>query len=305
MAARPDSAARRRTTSAARIALQIDSFFDPASNTYSYLLVDPASQQAAVIDPVLDFDPASGAIAHDTADRLVATIRQRGLQLAWILETHIHADHLSAAAYLHGQLGGKMGIGCGVAQVQQTFGQRFNAEAEFARDGSQWDVLFDDGEELTLGGQPFTVLATPGHTPACVTYVFDGCAFVGDTIFMPDLGTARCDFPGGDARTLYRSIQKILALPDNTRLYLCHDYGADGRAECCNVTTVAAERQANTFVRAGTCEASFVAAREKRDSGLRVPALLYPAVQFNMRGGAFPPAEDNGERYFKIPLSFG
>ncbi|MEM7221245.1 MAG: MBL fold metallo-hydrolase [Pseudomonadota bacterium] len=285
--------------------LKVDSFFDPTSNTYSYLVADAATGEAAIIDPVLDFDPAAGSIGHEPAERLIDCVRARDLRVAWILETHIHADHLSAAAYLRERLGGRLGIGRGVAQVQQTFGQCFNAESSFARDGSQWDALFADGEQVALGEQRFHIMETPGHTPACVTYVFDGCAFVGDTIFMPDLGTARCDFPGGDARTLYRSIQRILALPDATRLYLCHDYGASGRRECCNVTSVAHERAANTFVRTGTCEESFVAAREQRDRGLRVPALLYPAVQFNMRAGAYPPPEDNGESYFKIPLSIG
>jgi glyoxylase-like metal-dependent hydrolase (beta-lactamase superfamily II) len=280
----------------------IQHFFDPATHSFSYVVWDPATLRAAVIDPVLDYDAAAGRTRHDGADVLVAFVRGQSLQVDWIIETHVHADHLSAAPYVQAQLGGRIGIGERVCDVQSAFGDLFHAGAGFARDGSQFDHLFADGETWRLGDIDAQVLHTPGHTPACVTQVIGDAAFVGDTLFMPDYGTARCDFPGGDARTLYRSIQRIFALPPTTRVFLCHDYLAPGREAFANQTTVAAQRRDNIHVRDGIDEDSFVRMREARDATLSVPALLLPAVQVNMRAGHPPPPETNGVSYLKIPL---
>jgi glyoxylase-like metal-dependent hydrolase (beta-lactamase superfamily II) len=279
----------------------IKAYFDPATFTYSYIVVDPSSKQAAIIDPVLDFDPASGKITTTSADHLVEHVAREGLQVDYILETHVHADHLTAAQYLQRKVGGKVGIGSAVTRVQETFGPLFNAGDGFAMDGSQFDVLFDDGATFKVGAIEFSVLHTPGHTPACVTYVIDGAAFVGDTIFMPDYGTARTDFPGGDAATLFDSLQRILSLPADTRLFMCHDYLPTGRDEYSHETTVAAEKAANVHL-ANRTKAQFVHDREAKDKTLAAPRLLLPSIQVNMRAGDLPPAESNEVRYAKIPL---
>jgi glyoxylase-like metal-dependent hydrolase (beta-lactamase superfamily II) len=281
----------------------IQVFFDPSSCTYSYVLRDPASAACAIIDPVLDYDAAAGRIGYASAQQIIDYVRAEQLQVQWLLETHVHADHLSAAAYLQGQLGGRMGIGAQIGVVQSRFAKLFNAEAEFAVDGRQFDQLFADGDSFKIGGLAVQVLHTPGHTPACLTYVVGDAAFIGDTLFMPDYGTARCDFPGGDARALYRSIQRLFALPDTTRLYMCHDYQAPGRTEHQYLSSVAEQRGQNVHVHGGIDEDSFVAMRNARDAGLSMPALMLPSVQVNMRAGHMPPAEDNGVRYLKIPLN--
>lgn len=281
---------------------QVEAFFDPATCTYSYVVSDPQSRRCAIIDPVLDYEPASGRTSHANADRLIAYVREQGLTLDWLLETHVHADHLSAAAYLKQALGGRLAIGAQITQIQATFGKLFNAGKQFATDGRQFDQLFADGARFSLGNIPARALHTPGHTPACLTYVIGDAAFVGDTLFMPDYGTARCDFPGGDARTLYRSIHKIFALADSTRLFMCHDYQTPERTEHLYQSTVAEQRAHNLHIHAGIDEDSFVAMRNARDANLSMPVLILPAVQVNMRGGELPPAEDNGVRYLKIPL---
>lgn len=280
----------------------VKAFFDEATNTFSYAVWDPATQKAAVIDSVLDYDPVSGRTRHDSADALIDFVRAQGLTVEWIIDTHVHADHLSAAPYVRSRLGGRLAIGEHIRDVQETFGRIFNAGSEFQRDGSQFDHLFKDGEHYRLGSIEAVALYTPGHTPACMTHVIGDAAFVGDTLFMPDFGTARCDFPGGDARTLYRSIQRIFALPDDTRVFLCHDYKAPGRDGFAHETSVGAERRENIHVREGTAEEEFVRMRSARDATLAMPRLLLPSVQVNMRGGKFPPAEDNGVAYLKIPL---
>lgn len=281
---------------------QVHAFFDEATYTVSYVVVDPATRACAIVDSVLDYDPASGRTKTASADSVIAFIRQQGLKLDWILETHVHADHLSAAPYIKQQLGGRIGIGFNITVVQNVFGKVFNAGTEFARDGSQFDHLFRDGETFRIGNIQARALHTPGHTPACMTYVIGDAAFVGDTLFMPDYGTARCDFPGGDARELYRSICKIFALPAETRLFMCHDYKAPGRDDYRWETTVAAERACNIHIHDGVDEDSFVAMRRKRDAALDMPRLILPSVQVNMRAGKLPPAESNGTRYLKIPL---
>lgn len=281
----------------------VASFFDEATNTVSHIATDPESGRAAIIDSVLDFDPASGRTDTASADRLIAHVKENGLSVEWVLETHIHADHLSAAPYLLEKLGGRLAVGAAIAQVQHTFGDLFNAEPGFARDGSQFHHLFQDDEEFRLGGIPARAIHTPGHTPACMTYVIGDAAFVGDTLFMPDYGTARCDFPGGDARQLYRSIQKIFALPPETRLFLCHDYKAPGRDEYRWETTVAEQRASNIHVHDGAPEDDFVAMRTARDATLSMPRLILPSVQVNMRAGDLPPPEENGVRYLKLPLN--
>ncbi len=282
---------------------QVKSFFDTATFTYSYIVQDPGSHSVAVIDSVLDYDAASGKTFTHSADKLIAWIRDNSLQLDWILDTHIHADHLSAAQYLKSRLGGKTAIGAHVGLVQSEFAKIFNAEREFETNGAQFDTLFADGASFDIGGLHAQVLHTPGHTPACLSYVFDGFAFIGDTLFMPDYGTARTDFPGGDAATLYLSIQKILSLPEDTVLFMCHDYGTNTRKEFCNATTVKEEKTGNIHLGTDISASDFVKFRIKRDGELNAPALLYPSVQFNMRAGNFPPAESNGGRYFKIPVS--
>lgn len=281
---------------------QVHAFFDEPTNTVSYVLADPATKTCAVIDSVLDYDPAAGRTRTASADSIVAFIRQQGLTLDWILETHVHADHLSAAPYIKQQLGGRIGIGFNITIVQDVFGKVFNAGTEFARDGSQFDHLFRDGETFRVGNIQARALHTPGHTPACMTYVIGDAAFVGDTLFMPDYGTARCDFPGGDARELYRSIRKIFALPQETRLFMCHDYKAPGRDDYRWETTIAEERARNVHAHDGVDEDSFVAMRRKRDATLDMPRLILPSVQVNMRAGKLPPPESNGTRYLKIPL---
>lgn len=286
--------------------MQTEAFFDTGTSTFSYLVLDTASKRCAIIDSVLDYDPKSGRTRTTQADRLIARVRELGATVDWIIETHAHADHLSAAAYLKAKLGGRTGIGEHITEVQKIFGSIFNAGATFATDGRQFDQLFADGDTFSTGKLTFTVMHTPGHTPACLSYlVSDGqetIAFVGDTLFMPDTGSARCDFPGGDARTLYRSIRRLLELPASTRLYLCHDYPPNGRATTCT-TTVGEQHSANIHVRDGIGEDEFVAVRTKRDATLEVPVLLLPAIQVNMRCGAFPEAEDNGVSYLKIPLN--
>jgi len=282
---------------------RVEAFFDPATFTYSYVVSDPTTRQCALIDSVLDYEPASGRIGHASADRLIAHVRTQELEVQWILEPHVHADHLSAAAYLKRQLGGRRGIGERITQIQETFGELFNAGDEFARDGSQFDHLFRDGEDFQVGAVQARALHTPGHTPACLTYLIGDAAFVGDTLFMPDYGTARCDFPGGDARTLYRSIQRLYRLPDETRVFMCHDYKASGRTEFLHQTSMGEERKHNVHAHQGIDEEVFVAMRNARDATLGMPALILPAVQVNMCAGELPPAEDNGIRYLKIPLN--
>ncbi len=281
---------------------QVTAFFDEDTFTVSYVVADPASKVCAIVDSVLDFDPASGRTSRKSADEVIAFIRKNGLKLDWILETHVHADHLSAAPYLRKELGGRVGIGFNVTVVQNTFGKVFNVEPEFKRDGSQFDHLFKDGESFKIGGIEAKAIYTPGHTPACMTYMIGDAAFVGDTMFMPDYGTARCDFPGGDARQLYRSIRKIFDLPPQTRLFMCHDYKAPGRDEYRWETTVAEERAKNVHVRDGISEDEFVAMRQKRDATLGMPRLILPSVQVNMRAGDLPPPEANGARYLKLPV---
>ncbi|MBU0563116.1 MAG: MBL fold metallo-hydrolase [Gammaproteobacteria bacterium] len=280
----------------------IEPFFDPATFTYSYVVSDPQTRQCAVIDSVLDYDPASGRTSHATAQRLVDYVCEQDLKVQWLLETHVHADHLSAAPYLRQQLGGQLAIGDRITVVQDTFGKLFNAGTGFATDGRQFDHLFHDGDTFQVGNIQARAIHTPGHTPACMTYVIGDAAFVGDTLFMPDYGTARCDFPGGDARTLYQSIQKLFALPGDTRVFMCHDYKAPGREEFLYETTIAAEREHNVHVHAGISEDQFVAMRTARDATLSMPTLILPSVQINMRGGELPEPESNGTRYLKIPL---
>ena len=284
----------------------VDAFYDPATSTISYLLLDRASGAAAIIDSVLDYDPKSGRTRTASADRLLERIVELEARVEWILETHVHADHLSAAAYLKGKLGAPVAIGDRIATVQQVFGRLFNAGPGFTADGRPFDRLLADGERLSLGSLEIEAWQTPGHTPACLTYVVRGggetLAFVGDTLFMPDYGTARCDFPGGDAATLYRSIQRILSLPEATTLYLCHDYRPGGR-DMAYKTTVGAQRAANVHIHDGVDEAAFVAMRRARDAQLEAPVLLLPSVQVNMRAGELPPPEANGTRYLKIPLN--
>ncbi|WP_339732018.1 MBL fold metallo-hydrolase [uncultured Pseudomonas sp.] len=281
----------------------IQAFFDPATSTYSYVVSDPATSQCAIIDSVLDYDAAAGRTATTSADRLIAYVREQGLSVQWLLETHVHADHLSAAPYLKAALGGRLAIGEQIRVVQNTFGKLFNAGREFAVDGRQFDQLFEDGDAFQIGTLSACALHTPGHTPACMTYLIGDAAFVGDTLFMPDYGTARCDFPGGDARALYRSISRLFALPGSTRLFMCHDYLAPGREQHRYQTTVAEQRVHNVHVHQGVDEEAFVAMRQARDASLGMPALMLPSVQVNMRAGHLPPAEDNGVRYLKVPLN--
>lgn len=281
----------------------ITPFFDAATSTYSYVVQDPGSRACAIVDSVLDFDYAAGRTDVRSADEVIAFVHEHGLTVEWVLETHVHADHLSAAPHVQKALGGRLGIGAQIVAVQAVFGKAFNAGTEFARDGSQFDVLFEEGDTFRIGHLPGRVLHTPGHTPACVTYVIGDTAFVGDTLFMPDYGTARCDFPGGDARTLYRSIHKVLALPAETRLFMCHDYKAPGRDNHEYVTTVAKQRAENVHVGGNVSEDAFVAMRTERDATLGMPRLMIPSVQVNMRAGQMPPADDNGQVYLKVPLN--
>ncbi|BBR51742.1 MULTISPECIES: MBL fold metallo-hydrolase [Pseudomonas] len=286
--------------------LHVEALYDKVTSTISYLVLDRSSGQCALIDSVLDYDPKSGRTSTESADALIARVQALGAQVQWILETHVHADHLSAAAYLKEKLGGHVAIGALITQVQKTFGELFNEAPGFARDGSQFDVLLEDEEIFLIGNLRARALHTPGHTPACMSYVVEDCGemavFVGDTLFMPDYGTARCDFPGADARTLYRSIRRLLAFPDTTQLFMCHDYLPGGR-EMRFVTTVAEQRASNIHIHQGISEDDFVAMREARDATLEMPVLILPSVQVNMRSGQFPEPEGNGVSYLKIPLN--
>ncbi|MBT0958654.1 MBL fold metallo-hydrolase [Alphaproteobacteria bacterium KMM 3653] len=281
----------------------ITAFFDPGTNTISYVLRDPAGTKAAIVDSVLDFDHASGRTDTASADKIVAFVREAGLEVDWILETHVHADHLSAAPYLQQELGGKIGIGDQITVVQDTFGKVFNEGTEFQRDGSQFDRLFRSGDSFHIGQMRGDVLHTPGHTPACMTYVIGDAAFVGDTLFMPDFGTARCDFPGGSAKDLYASIQKILSLPDETRIFVGHDYKAPGREHYAWETTVGAQKAANVHIGGAASEAEFVAMREARDAGLGMPRLIVPSLQINMRAGHMPEPDAQGDVMLKLPIN--
>lgn len=281
---------------------RIQAFFDPATFTVSYLVSDPVSREAAIIDPVLDFDPKSGRTATRSADAMLAAIGAAGLRVRWVLETHAHADHLSAAQYLKAKTGSRVAIGTAITKVQAVFKKIFY-EPEMPADGRQFDVMVKEGDQLRLGTLAFQVMHTPGHTPACVTYRIGDAAFIGDTLFMPDYGTARADFPGGDARELYHSIKRILELPSATRLFLCHDYKPPGRDSFAWETTVAEERAHNIHVHDGVSEDEFVPMREARDRTLEMPALILPAIQVNMRAGNWPAAETNGTVYLKLPVN--
>lgn len=281
---------------------QVKHFFDKATWTLTYVVYDTQGGKAAIIDSVLDYDPKSGRTKTESAERVVAFVREMKLDVEWILETHAHADHMSASQYLRQQLGGRIGIGAHITRVQQTFKQVFNLEPALATDGSQFDRLFGDGDRFEIGGLTGEVMAVPGHTPACIAYRIGDAVFVGDTMFMPDVGTARCDFPGGDARTLYKSMRRLLALPAETRMFLCHDYPPAGR-EVQHQTTVAAQRESNIHVHDGISEEAFVDMRTKRDATLEMPVLILPAIQINIRAGAMPPPESNGISYVKIPLN--
>lgn len=286
--------------------LHIDAFFDANTSTFSYLVYDIENLKAVIIDSVLDFDQKSGRTQTESADRILLRAKQLQLNILWHLETHVHADHLSAGVYLQQHLGGQLVIGANIVQVQQVFGKLFNLGDEFQRDGSQFDGLLIEGDTLAIGSFTLQAIHTPGHTPACMTYIIEDSecmhAFVGDTLFMPDYGTARCDFPGGSAVTLYASIQKVLSLPDNTKLYMCHDYPPTGRAEQ-YLTSVKAERDGNVHVHAGISQQVFVSMRQARDATLSMPVLLLPAVQVNMRAGHFPQPESNGISYLKLPIN--
>jgi glyoxylase-like metal-dependent hydrolase (beta-lactamase superfamily II) len=281
---------------------QVTPFFDEQTNTFSYVVTDPGTRHCAVVDSVMNFDQASGTTSFESADEIISHIREHGLTLDWILETHVHADHLSAALYLQEALGGRLGIGSQITVVQETFGEVFNEGAGFHRDGSQFDRLFDDHDTFQIGELVASAWHTPGHTPACMTFLVGDAAFVGDTLFMPDSGTARVDFPGGDAHTLWRSIRRILTLPEKTRLYLCHDYGGDGRDYKC-MCTVTEERQSNIHVNEGVSEADFVRMREARDETLGMPQLILPSLQVNMRAGRLPPPDDDGNVFLKLPVN--
>ena len=281
---------------------QVKAFFDPATWTVSYVVFDAPGGHCALVDSVLDYDPKSGRTRTDSANQLIAFVREQNLMVDWILETHAHADHLSAAPYLRKHLGGKIAIGGKITQVQNVFKGIFHLEPEFATNGSQFDHLFEDGDTFAIGTLQAQALSVPGHTPACMAYQVGDAVFVGDTLFMPDVGTARCDFPGGNAHTLYQSVRKLLSLPPETRLFMCHDYPPEGREaqwEC----TVADQRARNIHVHDGVSEAAFVAMRTKRDAGLAMPVLILPSVQVNIRAGELPPPEANGVSYLKIPLN--
>lgn len=282
---------------------KIMSFFDRATNTITYVVSDPNSSSCAVIDSVLDYAAHSGRTSTRSADEVIDYIRDRNLDLVWILETHAHADHLSAAPYLKENLGGKIAIGAHIPDVQKTFKRVFNLEEDFSIEGKQFDYLINDGDIISIGALSLQALHTPGHTPACMTYLIEDAAFVGDTLFMPDYGTARCDFPGGNARTLYRSIQRLFKLPKATRVFLCHDYLPKGRDAYQWETTISDQRDHNIHVKDGISESDFVSMRQARDKTLDMPKLILPSVQVNIRAGHFPPPEDNEVRYLKIPLN--
>ncbi len=280
---------------------KVTGFFDEATNTISYVVQEPDGPACAIIDTVLDIDYAAGRITHDSADEIIAFVRENGLDVAWVIETHVHADHLSAAPYIQQELGGKIGIGEKITQVQEVFGKVFNEGTEFQRDGSQFDALFRDGDTYEVGTMTCFAMATPGHTPACMVHVAGDAAFVGDTLFMPDGGSARCDFPGGDAGELYDSIQKVLSLPDAMRLFICHDYGPGGRAIAWE-TTVAEERERNIHLAGGTSREEFIRVREERDATLAMPKLIIPSLQVNMRAGDIP-TDGEGRPVLKVPLN--
>ncbi|MGV6847882.1 MAG: MBL fold metallo-hydrolase [Marinibacterium sp.] len=277
-------------------------FFDPATNTISYVVKDPASNACAIVDSVMDIDYAAGRISYDHAVEMIKFVTDNGLKVEWLIETHVHADHLSAAPYIQSKLGGKIGIGKGITIVQDTFGKIFNEGTEFQRDGSQFDRLFEDGDTYMVGEMEAFAMHTPGHTPACMTHVMGDAAFVGDTLFMPDGGSARADFPGGDAGQLYDSIQKVLSLPDETRLFMCHDYGPNGR-EIRWETTVAEEKAHNIHVGGGKTREEFIKFRTERDAQLAMPKLIIPSLQVNMRGGDLPPPDEDGKRFLKVPVN--
>ncbi len=283
---------------------EIRAFFDEPTNTVSYLVWDPDSREGAVIDPVLDFDQSSGKASVTSADAILAAAGKAGIKIVWVLETHAHADHLSGAPYIKLKTGARVGIGEHIRDVQRIFRPVFNA-TDVSGDGSEFDHLFKDGEHFQIGGLEGEVIHTPGHTPACVSYRIGDAAFVGDTLFMPDYGTARADFPGGDARTLYRSIRRLFALPPQTRLFLCHDYKAPGRDNYAWETTVAEERAHNVHIHEGISEDEFVAMRQARDAKLAAPHLLLPSIQVNIRAGKLPPPDANGVRYLKLPVKLG
>ena len=286
-----------------RLRPSIAGFFDEATNTVSYVVHDPATNEAAIIDSVLDYEAASGRTSHGSADRIVEYVTSNNLQVTWLIETHVHADHISAAPYLQERLGGKLAIGREIIRVQEVFGKLFNAGTDFERDGSQFDKLFEDGEVFKVGELEGIALHVPGHTPADMAFIIGDAAFVGDTIFMPDFGTARADFPGGDAHQLYRSIRRLLSLPNETRLFLCHDYKAPGRDDYAWETTVKQQREENVHVKDGVSEEDFVEMRTTRDKTLAMPNLIMPSVQVNIRGGRLPEPEDNGVSYIKIPVN--
>ena len=280
---------------------EVKPYFDDQTNTISYIVVDNATSKCAVIDSVLDIDYAAGRITYKNADKLIAAIEEGGWDIEWIIETHVHADHLSAAPYLQEKLGGKLGISAKIIEVQDTFGKIFNEGTEFQRDGSQFDQLFNDGDSYQIGNLTGHVIHTPGHTPACTTHIIGNCAFVGDTMFMPDSGSGRADFPGGNARELYRSMKRVLQLPDDTRLFMCHDYGKGGR-EIRWETTVQEEKSDNIHLQEGTTEDEFVTLREERDATLSAPKLIIPSLQVNMRAGEIP-RDDEGNPVLKVPLN--
>ena len=282
---------------------KIQPFFHPNSNTFCYVLCDEKSNKGVIIDSCLDFDIVTGRTDTAHADMVISYVKKESIKIEWILETHVHADHLSAAPYIRDILGGKVGIGSRVSEIQHTFGEIYNAEKGFKRDGSQFDKLFEDGETFYIGTLLASYISTPGHTPACGCYKIEDNIFVGDTMFMPDFGTARCDFPGGDARTMYRSIKKILSHHPQTVLWMCHDYLPNGRSEYQHRTTIGAQRKHNPHINDAVTEEEFVALREKKDSSLGFPKLLIPSIQVNMRAGELPPKEENETSYIKIPIN--
>ena len=281
----------------------VTGFFDQATYTISYVVADSETKQCAIVDSLLDFDQASGRTTTVSADKLIAFVREQGLTCEWIIDTHVHADHLTAAPYIRDQIGGKTAIGDQIPVVQRVFGEIFNEDGSFHTDGSQFDHLFTDGETYRIGNLEARAIHTPGHTPACMSHLIGDALFVGDTIFMPDFGTARCDFPGGDAGTLFDSIQKLFALPEETRMFLCHDYMAPGRDTYRWETTIGEQKTSNIHMKAGTSREDFIAMRTARDETLDMPKLILPSVQINMRAGDMPPPEDNGQRYMKIPIN--
>ncbi len=282
---------------------EVKAFFDDATNTVSYVIKDPDSAKCAIIDSVLGFDYSSGHTDTVFADKIIDYVKAEGLEPEWLLESHVHADHLSAAPYIQEQVGGKIGIGEKISVVQDVFGKIFNEGTRFQRDGSQFDQLFQEGDSFKIGNLEVNVMHTPGHTPACLTYVVEDAAFVGDTMFMPDFGTARCDFPGGSAETLYSSIQKILSLPDETKIFVGHDYKAPGRDDFAWETTVGEQKAKNVHVATDKDKDTFISMRTKRDAELSLPKLIVPSIQVNMRAGQMPEAEDNGQVYLKVPVN--